>query len=314
MRRPRDSGIFGRMSEASAAERVPATHGALGTFSALLYVFLWASAFVPSRVLSRNAPPLWVLAVRFTIAGALLFAGVFAVRLPLPRSLRLWMRMALLGLCGNSLYLGLTYLALRHLSAGMGAILASTNPLLVALVAPRLLGEPLTPRKLAGLVLGFGGVLLAMAARAGTQTARPQDVLLAMAGVTASVASTVLYKKMTDRPHPVVLNAAQLASAGALMVPAALFLEGPPRIAWTAPVLASMTYLILVLSVGASMLWFWILRHGEASRVSAWYFLTPVFGLLLGAALLGERLVPLDAVALAVIAVGLTLVAPVRAR
>jgi drug/metabolite transporter (DMT)-like permease len=56
------------------------------------------------------------------------------------------------------------------------------------------------------------------------------------------------------------------------------------------------------------MLWFWILQHGEASRVSAYFFLTPVFGLLLGAVLLGEPLVPMDAVALVVIATGLWLV------
>jgi drug/metabolite transporter (DMT)-like permease len=63
-----------------------------------------------------------------------------------------------------------------------------------------------------------------------------------------------------------------------------------------------------VLSVGASMLWFWILHHGEASRVSAYFFLTPVFGLFLGALILGEPLVPMDGVALVVIAAGLWLV------
>ena len=72
---------------------------------------------------------------------------------------------------------------------------------------------------------------------------------------------------------------------------------------------SSLLVLGVVLSVGASMLWFWILHHGEASRVSAYFFLTPVFGLLIGAALLGERLVWLDAIGLAVIAAGLSLVA-----
>jgi drug/metabolite transporter (DMT)-like permease len=291
----------------SAEAAATATAGALGTASAIFYIFLWASAFVPSRVISRAAPPLWVLALRFTCAGALLFGGVLLARLPLPRDRRTWLRLALLGLCNNSLYLGFTYLALRHLSAGMGAIIASTNPLLLALAAPRLLGEPLSPRKVLGLLLGFSGVVIAMHARAGTQTARPQDVLLALAGVVASVASTILYKRMVDRPHPVVLNAAQLFFAGLLLVPAALLFEGAPRIPWTPAVAGSLAYLVIVLSVGASMLWFWILRHGEASRVSAFYFLTPLFGLLLGALLLGERLVPLDGAGLLVIAAGLWL-------
>src|SRR5256885_16932028 len=84
-------------------------------------------------------------------------------------------------------------------------------------------------------------------------------------------------------------------------------MEGIPHIEWTAPLALSLLYLVVVLSVGASMLWFWILHHGEASRVSAYFFLTPVFGLLIGAALLGERLALLDALGLAVIAAGLWL-------
>jgi drug/metabolite transporter (DMT)-like permease len=85
-------------------------------------------------------------------------------------------------------------------------------------------------------------------------------------------------------------------------------IEGPPHVQWTGPIAGSLAYLVVVLSVGASMLWFWILQHGEASRVSAYFFLTPVFGLLLGAMLLGEPLTPMDGVALVVIATGLWLV------
>lgn len=286
-----------------------ARHSALGTAAAISYVFLWAAAFVPSRVLAHGAPPLSILWIRFLLAGALLFAGVLFARLPVPRDLGTWLRLLLLGILGNALYLGLNYEALRHLSAGMGSIVASTNPLLLALLAPWLLREPLTRRKAAGLLLGFGGVVLAMHSRATTQEARLQDVLLSAGGVMAFVFSNILYKRMRVRPHPVVLNAAQLFLSGVALMPVALVIEGAPRIDWTPPIIWSLAFLIVVLSIGASMLWFWILQHGEASRVSAYFFLTPVFGLLLGALLLGERLVPLDGVALLVIAAGLWLVA-----
>jgi drug/metabolite transporter (DMT)-like permease len=299
------------MSEAELriGARAPSAKSALGAAAAILYVFIWASAFVPSRVLARGAPPLSILWIRFLIAGGLLLGWAVLVRLPIPRDRKTWAQLFLLGLGGNALYLGLNYEALRHLSAGMGSIIASTNPLIVALVAPYALGEPLTPRKLLGLSLGFGGVVLAMHARAGTQEARLPDVLLSLAGVIAFVASNVLYKRMKARPHPIVLNGAQLVCAGLILVPAAFLLEGPPHIVWTPPLIWSLAFLVLVLSVGASMLWFWILNHGEASRVSAYFFLTPVFGLLLSALLLGEPLTPLDGVALAVIAAGLWLVA-----
>ena len=275
----------------------------------MLYVFLWATAFVPSRVLARGAPPLGILSIRFLLAGGVLLAIAAALQLAIPRDARSWSRLFVLGLGGNALYLGMTYVALRHLSAGMGSIIASTNPLILALVAPSLLGEPLTRRKLIGLLLGFAGVVLAMHARAGTQTARLQDVLLALGGVLAFVFSNIAYKRMRDRPHPLVLNGGQLLCAGIALIPAALALEGVPHIVWTAPILWSLAFLILVLSVGASMLWFWILQHGEASRVSAYFFLTPAFGLLLGALLLGEQLTALDGVSLAVIATGLWLAA-----
>jgi drug/metabolite transporter (DMT)-like permease len=291
-----------------APSRTTASRDALGVAAAVLYVFLWASAFVPSRILARGSPPLTVLSLRFLFAGGLLLVGARAARITIPRDVQSWVQIFLLGLGGNAIYLGFNYEALRRMSAGMGSIIASTNPLIMAIVAPFALREPLTPRKLVGLLLGFGGVLLAMHARTGTQEARPQDVLLSLAGVGAFVASNILYKRMRLRPHPAVLNGGQLFCAGIALVPAALLFEGQPRIEWTAPLVVSLLYLVVVLSVGASMLWFWILHHGEASRVSAYFFLTPVFGLLIGAALLGERLVWLDAMALAVIAGGLWLV------
>jgi drug/metabolite transporter (DMT)-like permease len=294
---------------AQARGRTAAANGLIGATAAILYVFLWATAFVPSRILARDAPPLWILTIRFAVAGGILLAIAAAVRLPVPRDGRTWLRLFALGLGANALYLGLTYLALRHLSAGMASIIASTNPLILALLAPWLLREPLTARKLAGLVLGFGGVVLAMHARAGSQAARLQDVLLAVAGVLAFVFSNILYKRMAERPHPVVLNGAQLLCAAIALLPAAVALEGAPHLSWTAPVFWSLAYLVVVLSVGASMLWFWILQHGEASRVSAYFFLTPAFGLLLSALLLGEPLTVADGVALVVIGTGLWLAA-----
>jgi drug/metabolite transporter (DMT)-like permease len=247
--------------------------------------------------------------LRFLVAGGLLLAGAKLARLAIPRDAGTWLRMFGLGVGGNALYLGLTYVALAHLSAGMGSIVASTNPLVVALVAPFVLREPLTGRKLVGLLLGFGGVLLAMHSRAGSGAAQPQDVLLAFVGVLSFVASNILYKRMRERPHPVVLNGAQLACAGVAMIPAALLREGVPHIQWTGPLILSLAFLVLILSVGASMLWFWILTHGEASRVSAYFFLTPVFGLLLSAVLLNEPLGLMDVAGLGVIAAGLSLVA-----
>jgi drug/metabolite transporter (DMT)-like permease len=288
-------------------------HGRAGTALALLYVFLWSSAFVPSRVLSRLGQPLWVLTIRFAIASVLMAVIVTVLRRPWPRTPEAWLQIAIYGLLANASYLGCTYVALRHLSSGMGAIIASTNPLLLALVAPALLDEPLTPRKLIGLLLGFAGVLIAMWARAGSQAARPGDVGLAFLGVVTLVGSTLVFKRLRTPVDLLAANTIQLGTASVALLPLALLLEGAPRLHPTAEFTLSLAYLILVMSLGASFLWFWLLRHGEASRVSAFYFLTPIFGLGLGALLLGETVRPLDGLGLAAVAAGIVLVQSSRA-
>lgn len=285
-----------------------------GTLLALFYVFLWASAFVPSSVAVHAFPPFWFLAVRFTTAGMLLAGLTMTLRRPWPRSPREWLGAAAVGLLANAGYLGFTYAALRRgLSAGMGAIVASTNPLVLALLAPALLGEVLTGPKLAGSLLGFGGVVAVVVGRAGAPSARPADVALAFAGVLASVGSTLLFKRRLGGKTPGELlgvTAVQLFAAGLALVPVAGWMDGaPPRTLALSPALVgAFAYLVLVLSVGASLLWFWLLTHGEASRVSAFYYLTPVFGLGLGALLLGEHVGVGDLPGLLAIAAGIALV------
>jgi len=276
--------------------------------AAIFYIFLWASAYVPSKIAAVESPPFWFLAARFLTAGALLVLLALALRRPFPATLRAWLVVLALGVLANALYLGLTYTALRHMSAGIGAIVASTNPLVLALIAPAVLHERLGPAKLAGLLLGFGGVVWMVVARSGTPSALPLDVALAFAGVLAGVASTILFKRAAGGESLLVVTALQMVGAGLVMIPAAWLLSGAPHVLVTPALLASFAYLVLVLSVGASLIWFWLLTHGEASVVSAYYYLTPVFGLALGALLLHEPVKPSDLVGLLAIASGIALV------
>ncbi len=282
-------------------------HGPAGAAIAIVYIFLWASAYVPSKIASIESDPLWFLVARFLTAGAVLAVLALAWRQPFPKTVRGWLVAAALGVLANATYLGLTYVALRHLSSGMGAIVASTNPLVLAIVAPFALREPLSRIKGAGLALGFAGVLAIVLARSGTGTAAPLDVLLAFGGVCASVASTVLYKRFAANEPLLPLNSIQLGTAGIVLIPVAALVSGVPHAHLTAELAASFCYLVVALSVGASLIWFWLLTHGEASRVSAYYYLTPAFGLGLSAILLHEPVGPRDLIGLAAIACGIVL-------
>jgi drug/metabolite transporter (DMT)-like permease len=272
-------------------------------------VLLWASAYVPSKIGATEMAPLWFLVARFIAAGLLMALLALALRRPFPTRATDWLTYAVLGVFANAAYLGATYTALnRGLAAGIGSIVASTNPLILALVAPRLLGEPLTGRKILGMALGFGGVVGVMLARSGGTSARPAEVAISFVGVVANVVSTIVFKRARGSTDLFAINTIQLVSAGLVLVPVAALVFGAPSVPLTADLVWSFVYLVLVLSVGASLLWFWLLSHGAASRVSAFYFLTPIFGLAFSAVLLGEPVGPGDAIGLVAVALGIVLV------
>jgi probable blue pigment (indigoidine) exporter len=264
---------------------------------------------VPSKICATAMPPVWVLAGRFLTAGVLMGLIALGLGRPFPMRRGDWAAYAAVGVFANAAYLGFTYAALgRGLAAGIASIVASTNPLILALLAPRLLGEPLTRGKVVGLLLGFGGVLFVVLARTGTDTARPAEIALALTGVIANVASTILFKRARVSNDLLAINTIQLLAAGLAVVPVAALIYGAPSVQLTAELVWSFVYLVLVLSVGASLLWFWLLSHGAASRVSAFYFLTPIFGLFFGAVLLGEIVQPGDLLGLVAVALGIVLV------
>lgn len=275
---------------------------------AVFYVFLWASAFVPSKIAATESNPYWFLAVRLACGGAFLALLAVALQRPFPHTARGWAAAAVLGVLANAGYLGLTYTAMHHLSSGMGAIVASTNPLLLALVAPWLLGEKLDRMKSLGLAIGFAGVVWIMFARSGTGTAVPSDVALAFLGVCASVASTIVFKRAGVQEDLLSLNAVALVAAAAVMAPIAYATSGFGRVVVTRELAEAFVYLVLVNSVAASLVWFWLLGRGEASRVSAFYYLTPAFGLALSAVFLREPVTLLDAGGLVAIAAGIAIV------
>jgi drug/metabolite transporter (DMT)-like permease len=277
------------------------------TAAAIFYVALWGSAFVPSKIGVLASSPMWFLVVRFVVSGAIALAIALALGSRFPVERRAWIAVVLVGVFANAVYLGCTYVALRHLAAGVGSVVVSTNPLLLALVAPYALREPLTRQKMLGLGLGFAGVVAIMLARSGTGTAEPHDVGLVLLGVLGSVASTVVFKRMLVQIDVRMTTALQFFAAALALLPVAIVAEGVPHATLSAPLVISFVYLVLVMSVGGSLLWFWLLEQGEASRVTAFYYLSPVFGLLI-AAMFGEPLTIRDLGGLIAIAVGIAIV------
>jgi drug/metabolite transporter (DMT)-like permease len=278
---------------------------------ALLFSFLWASAFIAVKAALDYSPPLFLMGSRFLVAGSVL---LFVARLQgerFPTGRREWVHLVVLGLLNQAAYLGISAIGLRYLAAGMGAVLASTNPLMLAAVAALVLRERLGPTRILGLGVAFGSVALVMSSRLGVSN-EPVGMVLLLVGNAAMVAGTILFKRWAPPLGLTVLNGTQLLVASvALLVPSALF-EPVTAVRLAPGFLVPMAYLAFGVSCGAVSIWFALLLSGDASKASAYLFLNPLIGLALGALLLGEALHPLDL--LGGIGVGLGVYLVQRAR
>lgn len=292
---------------------LPARRLALPTVAlALPFVLIWTSAFPAAKIGLADSPPLIFLAARFLTAGALLLAWA-ALRGELRGlTVRDLATLALLGLLNHALYLGLSWTGMGTLSSGLTTIIISANPILVALFSAALLGERLSGRKLAGLALGFAGVVLIARNRLAGGSDPAEGLLLVTGALFTLALGTVLYKRLRVSVGLAANTGLQTFLAGALLLPLALATENPADVHLTAGFLAAFVWMVAVVSIGAYLLWFALLERGSASAASAWLFLAPPLGLAAGELLLGEQVGAADYLGILPVVLGIALVTRAR--
>src|SRR4051812_22113057 len=122
------------------------------------FCLLWASAFSVAKFAIADCPPLFLLAIRFLIAGVVVLGAAAAFGMPIKLGRRDLLVFAALGIANQAAYLGLAYVGMRSISSGLSALVISANPVLVGVLAALFLSERMTWRKAFGLLLGVGGV------------------------------------------------------------------------------------------------------------------------------------------------------------
>ncbi|RJF87750.1 DMT family transporter [Oleomonas cavernae] len=273
-----------------------------------LFCLLWSSAFAPAKIALSDCPPLILLAVRFLVAGVICLGLARRFGEAGGATWRQIGALGLLGLFNNAIYLGFSWVGMTTVSSGFAAVLISANPLLTALVAVPVLGERLTTRKIAGLVLGLIGVGIVLRSRLGGGIEDAGGTLLLLGGLISLVTGTVLYKRLAPPVGPWTGNGIQLLAAGLALLPLALGFEDLGHIRYTLPMLASMAWMVLGVSVGGYFLWFKILARRSATAASSLHFLMPPLGLAFGWVIVGEGVPLLDLIGIAPIAAGIALV------
>ena len=294
----------------SLVSPVAPPRAAFNTLPLVIGVFclLWSFAFVAGKTGVTYCPPLILLAARFLLAGVLIF-GIAALRREAWSLTRRDVAIfAVLGIANNALYLGLGYTGLQTVSAGLGGLIVSANPVFTAVLAAMFLGESLTWRKVAGLVLGIAGVALIVWHRIAVGTDSLHGVAFTLASLASIVAGTILFKVLAPKGDLWLGNGVQNLAGGLALVPFASTLSDVHDIVPNWQLLGAFAFLVLGGSVLAYVLWFHLLKVCGATAASAYHFLMPLLGMLFAWMVLGEHLAARDLLGIVPVALGIYLV------
>ena len=273
-----------------------------------LFCLLWSFAFIAGKIGVTSCPPLILLTARFSLAG-LLILGISAVRGDAwQMSWRDVAVFAILGVANNALYLGLGYTGLKTVSAGLGGLIVSANPVFTAMLAALLLGEPLTWRKAVGLLLGIVGVGFIVWHRMSVGTDSLHGILFTLASLASIVVGTILFKVLAPKGSLWIGNGVQNIAAGIVLIPFALTLSSVNEIVPNWQLLSSFAFLTLGGSVLAYVIWFHLLRMCGATAASAYHFLMPPLAMVFAWIVLGEHVTPRDLLGVIPVALGIYLV------
>ncbi|CAA9574330.1 MAG: Permease of the drug/metabolite transporter (DMT) superfamily [uncultured Thermomicrobiales bacterium] len=283
---------------------------ALPAFAPWLFVALWSTGFIGAKYGLPDAGPFTFLVVRMQIAWVLLAALALARRATWPRTTGEVAHLAVAGLLLHAGYLGGVFFAIsRGLPAGLASLIVGLQPVLTAVGARTLLRERVAGRQWLGLGLGFGGVSLVVGEQARATGERP-IAAAAFAAIAVALVSTTagtLYQKRFGGPADLSAGAAvQYLAAGAALAPLAAA-EGW-RIAWSGRFLFALAWLVLVLSLGATLLLLALIRQHAVSRVAGLLYLVPPATAIEAYLLFGERLGAPALAGMVVVAAGVALV------
>jgi drug/metabolite transporter (DMT)-like permease len=273
-----------------------------------LFCLIWSFAFVAGKIGVTDCPPLLLLSARFLLAGSII-AVISALRgETFDLSLRDVAVFALIGVANNALYLGLGYTGLQTVSAGIGGLVVSANPVFTAALAAVFLGEAMTWRKASGLLLGVAGVTFIVWHRLSVGADHLEGMLFTLASLASIVAGTILYKLLAPKGSLWIGNGVQNLSGGIVLVPFAAAFADVHDIVPSARLFGAFAFLVLAGSILAYLLWFHLLKVCGASAASAYHFLMPPLGMLFAFLVLGEHVEFRDLLGIIPVAFGIYLV------
>ncbi|MEO8089474.1 MAG: EamA family transporter [Gemmatimonadales bacterium] len=255
---------------------------------------IWGSTWLAIKLGLRDLPPLTFAGIRFAVAAVVLFLIARWRGFRLPTAARDWRLLAYTGFLTITLNYALVFWGEQYISSGLAAVLSATVPLFGLPLAHRYVAsEPLTRRKVAGVVLGVIGVAVVCSGQLGI--GGPLAFWASLGIIFAALATAhagVLIKAGGTHIEPSVLAGVQMAGGCIPLLLGGLLLEGSPlHFHWTPMAWGALGYLTILGSVIAFLMYYWLIRHTEITWVLMIPLVTPLvavaFGVLFGGEVVG---------------------------
>ena len=274
-----------------------------------IFTLIWSSGFVVAKYAFADGDSLFFLALRLLIAAAILYLLTLILRQPTRLSGSDFRATMLIGLSLHGLYLGGVWYAIElGAPAGLSSVITSMQPILVSLIAVRLLSEPLTWKQIVGLLSGLAGVVLVVLPKlTGKDGFTAESLSLLFVALFGSTAATLMQKKIGHDIPLMMGTTYQFLVAGIVML-AISIARGRTRFELTHTSFWTMTWAVLVTSIAAILLLLWLLNHGTAAKVSSLLYLVPPMAVIQGYLLFNEKVAPLGIAGIGLTALGVALV------
>jgi drug/metabolite transporter (DMT)-like permease len=275
----------------------------------LLFVFLWSTGFIATKLGLPYAPPVTFLILRFAVVVVLMLPIAILFRAPWPNSPQQVAHIAVAGALLHGGYLVGVFGSIHFgMSAGLVALIVGLQPILTAFAAVPLLGEHVSRRQWLGLLLGLGGVVLVVLQKISLSGLSALSIGMALIALVSITIGTV-YQKRFCAPFDLRSGSViQFVAAGLALLPFGLALE-TMRVEWTPDFVFALAWLALVLSIGAISLLTLLIRRGAATTVASLFYLTPPTTAVMAYLLFGETLTGIAMVGMVLAIAGVALVA-----
>jgi drug/metabolite transporter (DMT)-like permease len=251
------------------------------------FVAVWGAGYVATKIGLQYAPPFTFLTLRFAFGILCLLPVVLLSHIQWPKNFSEFKHLAIAGLLMHAVQLGGSHYAqYLGMSAGVAALIISTQPLFTAFLAARFLNEKLRPRQWVGVAIGLLGVGMVVWHKVDVHEVTGANLAASLIAVAAVTAATLYQKAFSPRADLKAATVVQFAVSLVVLAPLALAVEHFD-FRFSHELLFSIGFLVVFASILGVMALWWLLRHGEATRVTSMMYLPPVFAVVLELALFG---------------------------